>query len=192
LIKDFLMRTARFWTGVAMLSGLAIMIITALPGRPVATNGTVEGMVMYQGRPACDGMIFFYPEEPKHRECASAHIDKNGYFECDPTWERDRADRIRYHVTIVLGPRDFPTRPRPTGPGENPKERGGDRLEPGRGGELGPVPRVVRASMTRQDPGSPGRDEGAGGRWRPATIGVIHREVSLGPGPAHVEFDLRD
>jgi hypothetical protein len=184
------MRTARFWTGVAILTGLALAILITISGSRVTRSGPVTGTVFFHGRPLACGLIYFNPEDAGRGECTCSVIDEDGRFECDLEWRRDRADRMRFRISIVPGPRNYPL----SLPAGDPNEG------PGSDDAAGPVPtgdghrgiRIVRASLGSEDLPSLERSVKSG-RWPVSSRGmIIEREVSLGPEPVHIELDLRD
>jgi len=185
------MSTARFYTGLVILAGLAMVILIAIPGRQAAPSGPVEGSVALHGRPLTGGMIFFSSEDPEDGEGVSAKIDRNGHFECDRRWRRDRAARMRFRIDIVPAPHNLEPDPPRDDPGEIPEA--GAHADPDRVGDGGggPIRRITRASLRSQGRPSPGRAVESGWRRRPRDLPRT-QQVWLGPEPAHLDIDLRD
>jgi hypothetical protein len=102
------MNTARFWTGIVMLTGLAIAIILALTPNQGEVYGPVEGTVMYRGRPVTGGTIFFLAENRQVSDAVHAEIGSNGHYRCDTSWHRDRTTAKRFRIFVVLNKRDDP------------------------------------------------------------------------------------
>jgi hypothetical protein len=191
-IAVILMETVRFWTGAALLVGLAAMIVMAISDRRVEPAGRIEGMVLLRGRPLKGGTIYFDSDTSKPGECTWAPIDEEGHFHCDPAWQRDRTRRMHYRVRIVLGPRNFPPERLSTAPVEGSGDGVEARPGPGPAGDRHLQPRVVKASLEGGDPDSPRRSVGSDAQQRISEVRIAEREVWLGPEPARVDIDLRD
>lgn len=186
------MRTARFWTGLIILAGLATAIVLAIPGRQAAPGGPVEGTVVFHGRPLSGGTIFFSPEAWEDGEGTVARIDKNGHFECNPQWRRDRAPWMRFRIDIMMAPNKVSREPSPDDRGEIPETRDDDDTDPRRGGGRRPTRRILRATLQSRVQPSLGRPDESGRQRRTGVSRIIQREVWLDREPTHLDIDLSD
>jgi hypothetical protein len=185
------MRTARFYTGLVILAGLAMAILMVIPSQRAASSGPVEGTVISHGRPLVGGVVFFTPEDPQDGEGMSARIDKDGHFRCDLRWRRDRATRMRFRIDIELALRNSVPDPPPEDPREIPEA--GDSADHDRVGDggRGPIRRIARASLRSLGWPSPRRVVETGRRRRSSVLRITEH-VWLGPEPAHLDIDLKD
>jgi hypothetical protein len=102
--------------GILLLVAVAAGIGQAFVPEPVALEyGTVEGSVMYQGRPVTAGRIFFLEEGRHLSESIHAVIAADGYYRCPPYWVADRTTRRRYRIFVDLLDSEEPTLSGPTG-----------------------------------------------------------------------------
>ncbi len=184
------MKRDRFWTGVAILVGLVMLVVHAVTPRPSEPTGAVDGTVMYQGRPLEGGQIYFEPKDPERSGRISAIIDSHGHFECDPDWARDPRSGMWYEILILLGPRNFPSSLPPSDRAGGPE--GGVRPGAEQDGKRGANRRVVLASL-RREVGAPTERDGASVQpRRPRPVRIVQEEVWLDPEPAYIDIHIDD
>jgi hypothetical protein len=165
-------------------------ILIAIRDRRAEASGPVAGTVFFHGRPLSGGMICFTSDDWKRSTYTCAVIDENGHFRCDPEWRRDRAGRMRFRMSIVPGPRNYPLPPPATDPGGSPgsdEDAGLDAV-----GDGDRSPRIVRASLSSDGLRPRERSVESGRRPISSRGMILERDVRLGPEPVYIELDLRD
>lgn len=99
------MRTARFWTGIAILMSPATGLVIANSVDLLTPCARVEGRVTYQGRPLRGGMICLATQDHKVSGDMIGRIDRNGHFACEPRWCVAHASPTRFRILLYPDPR---------------------------------------------------------------------------------------
>jgi hypothetical protein len=187
------MHSARLWTGVLVITGLAVPIILALVPSSGDECSRVQGTVTYHGDPVTEGAIFFVAEQGSQRDSTHAAIDKDGHYRCDPDWPRNPGPGTRYRIYVMLNPEKYP--PPGPAPAEAPESNADN-------GILGPDAKIRMAALAsgraRQAalkrpegdaPNAPVREQREHRFSSPLTTDLA---VRLGPEPARVDVELSD
>ena len=184
------MKNARFWTGMVMLMCPALGIGIASHGVQYGGGPSVQGRVMYRGRPLTKGMIFFVAKDRGRSGDIVASIDREGHFSSRPPWWKERADRAVYSIHVFPDPRLREDQAGPpdgtTQEGRSPASHVEQDDHPAAG------PNVVLASTSASGPMAP---EPGGSPFPPRrffetlTPAIV---VALDAEPVHVDVNLKD
>lgn len=183
------MRNARYWTGVAILMTPLLGLVVLIYADQMAPWPSVEGRVMYRGRPVTRGAICLTSEDRDLSSDMVTEIGRDGRFTCRPRWWLAGSRRLRYRILLF---------PDPRGPGFERDLDGGDliqgvepvaRRRPAGDESPEPGPRIVRASLGSPE-SAPPASEDRPGRHRDA--GASRMEVSIGPEAVQLNIDLKD
>ncbi len=187
------MKRTRVWTGLAVILTVTAALVIAVILDELYRYGQIQGTVYYKGRPLPGGMIFFESDPFGSALGTFARIDDQGNFACEPDWQRDRSGRARYRIYVMLDePANGPIAPIPSEAGDIRMETLAKPREPGRDQEGRLLSQVVPASLGSPGPstGGPASGSSPGGSGR-RTL-ETGPSLVLGPGPAHLEINLKD
>jgi hypothetical protein len=172
------MHRARFWIGVLILTSPFAGFVVSDYGRLLAAAPTVDGRVMYHGRPVKDTWVTLEASDREQSGDMIGRTDREGYFRCRPQWWNPSNQRLAFDIRVYPDPR----RARREAPSSS---LGAEPASAVRGGDGGKR-RVALASMSmvRQTP--------------PAVARILRRpdhkpiEVSIGSEPVYLDIDVKD
>ncbi len=173
------MKTARFWTGTGLLTGLAIAISLALSPPADETSGLIEGTVTYQGRPVRGGTIFLIEDGVGLPSADSATIDENGRYQFNPAWKRPGTGAKTYRIVVVMDSDWF-------------QAHADSRTLTANAEGSWPSARVVRASLEWPEPEGGNRLTDRWRRHRFSNRETTNLTVRLGPEAAWLDVNLED